>query len=182
MTTTTTPMDATTLAILETKKLFSEDTTILDDPTEKGIPQRFIDFADKFHENIGGTRIIFAHMTKSIYLDRPGKKPYKYNSSIAEPTCYFDSPSYHICIFYNRDVLELHLMDVVDKNKGLGTRLMNAILDAADDLGMKVKLIPIAYQSSDTPNFVSDCDRLKTFYKSFGFKPNNLNPYLTYIP
>ena len=179
----TTTIDATTRQIRHAKQFFSEQqqTTIVN-PIEKGIPQRFIDFADKFHENIGGTRIIFSHMTKAIWLDRRGRKPYVVNTTIPQPTVYFDTDDYHICMFYENDILELHLMDVMDKGKGLGSKLMNAMLDAADEIGIRVKLIPIAYASSDTPSFVDDCVRLKRLYMSFGFQPNNISPYLTYIP
>jgi hypothetical protein len=180
---TTFTTDETSYAIAQTKRVFSEGKeTDFCDPIGKGIPERFVDFAEKFNENIGGTRIIFAHMTKAIYLDRRGRKPYVVKTTIPQPTVYFDTDAYHICMFYENDILELHLMDVMDKGKGLGSKLMNAMLDAADEIGIRVKLIPIAYASSDTPSFVDDCVRLKRFYMSFGFQPNNISPYLTYIP
>jgi hypothetical protein len=179
----TTTIDPTTQQIRASKKTFSDrQQSTFVNPIEKGIPQRFNDFVEKFHENIGGTRIIFSHMTKAIWLDRRGRKPYVVKTTIPQPTVYFDTDAYHICMFYENDILELHLMDVVDKGKGLGSKLMNAILDAADEIGIRVKLIPIAYASSDTPSFVDDCVRLKRFYMSFGFQPNNISPYLTYIP
>ena len=69
-----------------------------------------------------------------------------------------------------------------NRNKGLGTELMNYLLDTADDMKVKVKLIPIAYKSSNTSDFISNTNRLKRFYMDFNFVPSRISPYLIYTP
>jgi len=53
------------------------------------------------------------------------------------------------------------VMDVADRNKGLGNEVMWMLVELADKFGITLTLVPTA-QDEDTPN-------LPNWYRSFGF-------------
>jgi GNAT superfamily N-acetyltransferase len=82
----------------------------------------------------------------------------------------------------SEDKIELSMIEVLDKGKGKGTFLLNTILDVVDELGLKLRLVPVDYTNfskSLLKNY-----RLRNWYKSFGFinLDGNKTPYLTYLP
>jgi hypothetical protein len=81
----------------------------------------------------------------------------------------------------NENLVELYWIEVYNNNKGIGTKLMNDILDAADEVNVEIKLIPIPLYS-----FNDDLEskiRLRNWYKSFGFRSKStLTPAMYYSP
>jgi hypothetical protein len=79
------------------------------------------------------------------------------------------------------NLVELYWIEVYENNKGIGTKLMNYILDAADEVSVEIKLIPIPFNT-----FRSDFEsriRLRNWYKSFGFySKSTLTPAMYYSP
>lgn len=71
-----------------------------------------------------------------------------------------------IVLSKNRNYVTLSKVVVADKNKGNGTRFMNALTNVADENGWTLALTP------DDSFGASSVSRLKKFYKRFGFKDN----------
>ncbi len=63
------------------------------------------------------------------------------------------------------DSIRISLIVVNDKNQGIGTKIMQDIISYADSVGKTITLTP----SSD---FGGSVNRLKKFYKRFGFVEN----------
>ena len=77
-------------------------------------------------------------------------------------------------------VIELYKIEVKNQGKGLGTDLMNTILDVCDYTNIKCELIPIEYincYEKSTP-----IDILTHWYGSFGFKKSKLTEFFFYTP
>ena len=77
-------------------------------------------------------------------------------------------------------VIELFKIEVRTQRKGLGTDLMNTILDVCDYTNIKCELIPIDYincYGKSTP-----IDILIQWYGSFGFKKSKLTEFFIYTP
>jgi hypothetical protein len=77
-------------------------------------------------------------------------------------------------------VIELFKIEVRTQRKGLGTDLMNTILDVCDYTNIKCELIPIEYincYEKSTP-----IDILTQWYGSFGFKKSKLTEFFFYTP
>ena len=77
----------------------------------------------------------------------------------------------------SKDTVELWWMETKPKGKGMGTQVLNTVLDAADELGIKVILCPIPQGEG-----AMSITKLRQWYASFGFKGNMFNPYMTYSP
>ena len=78
-------------------------------------------------------------------------------------------------------IVELFWIEVNYKNKGMGTLLLNKILDAADEVNVEIKLIPIPLHSCEF-DFESK-RRLRNWYESFGFRSKStLSPAMYYSP
>jgi GNAT superfamily N-acetyltransferase len=79
----------------------------------------------------------------------------------------------------SENMVELFKINVFDRGKGTGTKLMNHILDVSDELGITVKLIPINFLGESKNNF-----RLRNWYESFGFKKKGFmkRPEMYYTP
>lgn len=75
------------------------------------------------------------------------------------------------------DTVELYILQVKDKGKGIGTEAMNQVLDVADGLGINVCLIPAPYQNKDDMAYQQF---LRSWYASFGFVSSPLSPIMTY--
>ena len=77
--------------------------------------------------------------------------------------------------------VELFWIEVWDKNNGIGTNLLNKILDAADELNLEIRVIPIPFNKM--PFDWNAKRRLKEWYESFNFKSKStLTPALYYSP
>jgi hypothetical protein len=75
------------------------------------------------------------------------------------------------------NTVELYILQVKDKGKGIGTEAMNQVLDVADGLGINVCLIPSGYQDRDDMAYHQF---LRSWYASFGFVSSPLSPIMTY--
>jgi hypothetical protein len=176
--------DETTFSIKTSRVLLKKTREVTgDNPVKFGVPQFFVDFCRKFGTLLGyKTSITFCHQVKLVYLDRQYGKPFRYQSKEPLPTAFFETDDYFIQLFFDGNSVELHIIEVFNPNKGLGTELMNYLLDAADEMKVKIKLIPIAYKSSGTADFISNSNRLKRFYKDFNFVQSKISPYMIYTP
>jgi len=80
---------------------------------------------------------------------------------------------YHLSLIqHNSQCVEVYWIQVFDKCKGLGTEIMNHILDIADEQGIDVRAIP-----SDFDNPTKDprvLVKLRDWYRSFGFVAGKL--------
>lgn len=85
---------------------------------------------------------------------------------------------------YSDDSIELWIINVRNRGLGLGTELMNKVLDVSDRTGIKVKLVPIGYDSDKNTPKEYDL-RLSNWYSiGFGFRKSkfSFDPYYTYYP
>ena len=73
------------------------------------------------------------------------------------------------------DEIELWWMETKTKGQGMGTVLLNQVLDVADEMGIKITLCPI-------PQGDMSISTLRNWYSEFEFKGNKFNPYMTYKP
>jgi hypothetical protein len=75
------------------------------------------------------------------------------------------------------NTVELYILQVKDKGKGIGTMALNQVLDVADKLALNVCLIPAGYQNRDDMEYQKF---LRCWYASFGFVSSPLSPIMTY--
>jgi len=71
--------------------------------------------------------------------------------------------------------IELWWMQTATKGIGMGTTMLTAVLDIADELGIKISLCPV-------PQDNSSITALRNWYLDFGFKPSQFSPFMTYTP
>ncbi|MCQ9132852.1 GNAT family N-acetyltransferase [Streptomyces sp. IBSBF 2807] len=73
----------------------------------------------------------------------------------------------HLSLSVSRGYLLLFLITIpnAERGNGLGTRVMQHLISAADQRGIAMTLNP-------TDNFGADLDRLQDFYRRFGFITN----------
>ena len=69
------------------------------------------------------------------------------------------------------DCIELWWLEVTKKNAGLGTEIMNAILDTIDELSMKLYLtpVPFAAQARTKKDYANAFYRLRNWYDIIWF-------------
>lgn len=77
------------------------------------------------------------------------------------------------------NTVELQWIEVFDNGNGLGTDLMNDILDVSDKTGINIKVLPVDFKCNEFGGYLN---RLREWYRSFGFtsKIYNKTPYLHY--
>jgi len=100
----------------------------------------------------------------------------------------------------SEDTIELYFIEVLNEQcKGVGTNMINTILDVSDELGLNVKVIPSPFRTNnkfgdmikemeninlirkELKNVDTTYERLKGWYRSFGFKNKSiLQPYTLY--
>ncbi len=84
----------------------------------------------------------------------------------------------------NDTTIELLFLNVQDKCKGLGSKVLNNILDICDELGFILKVLPINYEIPKSMK-MSDKEYLKwlrEWYKSFDLVSIDKTPNLYFIP
>lgn len=94
-----------------------------------------------------------------------------------------EDQSYNLFFFpIKEDVVKLQYIEVIETNKGLGTKILNCILDAADEVGIKIEIFSSPFKSKyanissiKTPRSIKklqmiDNWRLINWYRDFGFK------------
>lgn len=67
---------------------------------------------------------------------------------------------------HDENTVELYWIETFEKCKGMGSDLMNTILDVADDLGIDIRTIPADF---DGVKGKYDIFTLRKWYESFGF-------------
>jgi len=104
----------------------------------------------------------------------------------------FVSPIYHSrsvgfnlsFIPFSGDSVELWKINVESRGKGYGSELLSKIMDVSDRTGIKIKLIPVDYDTDENSpkNYLQ---KLKEWYMEMGFqrpKFPSVDPYYTYFP
>lgn len=97
--------------------------------------------------------------------------------------CAFRSSTYNLGIaLLTQDKVGIQFLSVTDKGKGTGTKVINAILDAAEDSGITVEVFATPFDSKYADVPVSKLTRamkeeqelsiirLMDWYRSFGFE------------
>ena len=77
------------------------------------------------------------------------------------------------------DSIEVYMISAKKQGKGIGTRVMEQVLDLADDLGINVTLIPTPYKNKDDKQYLSF---LRQWYYDLGFDHSVFSPVMTYSP
>ena len=79
------------------------------------------------------------------------------------------------------NTVELGWIEINQRCKGVGTYIMNCILDTADDLGINVRVLPVDFDCGNVEP-LKYLKWLRSWYKSFGFKPySQFTPALKYF-
>jgi hypothetical protein len=84
----------------------------------------------------------------------------------------------------NDTTIELLFLNVQDKCKGLGSKVLNNILDICDEMGLILKVLPINYEVPKGM-YMTDKEYLKwlrEWYKSFDLITIDKTPNLYFIP
>ena len=75
------------------------------------------------------------------------------------------------------DSIEVYMIEAKMQNRGIGTRVMEQVLDLADEFGVNVTLIPTPYKNVDDEKY---CSFLRQWYYDLGFDHSPLSPIMTY--
>ena len=75
------------------------------------------------------------------------------------------------------DSIEVYMIESKLQNKGVGTRIMEQVLDLADELELNVTLIPTAYKNQDDHAYLSF---LRQWYFDLGFDHSTFSPVMKY--
>mgnify|MGYP002414218016 CR=1 FL=1 len=75
------------------------------------------------------------------------------------------------------DSIEVFMIESKLKNKGVGTRVMEQVLDLADQLGINVTLIPTPYKNVNDEKY---CAFLRQWYYDLGFDNSPFSPIMKY--
>jgi hypothetical protein len=78
-------------------------------------------------------------------------------------------------------VVELYKIEIKKPKCGIGTNLMNLILDVCDKMNIKCALIPVG-EFRNRYGMTTPTNVLIQWYGSFGFKKNVLTQYFIYTP
>jgi len=96
----------------------------------------------------------------------------------------FNSPLFRLkfCELSENEV-ELFWIETYSVGGGLGTQLMNQILDVADEMNIRIKAIPVPIRSNEINDGKCYLTRLRQWYQSFGFRSNVFDKVaMTYNP
>ena len=75
------------------------------------------------------------------------------------------------------DSIEVYMIETKKQGKGVGTRVMEQVLDLADELGLDVTLIPTAYKNQNDMQYLSF---LRQWYYDLGFDHSTFSPVMKY--
>jgi len=75
------------------------------------------------------------------------------------------------------DSIEVYMIETKKQGKGVGTRVMEQVLDLADDFGLDVTVIPTAYKNQDDHAYLSF---LRQWYYDLGFDHSAISPVMKY--
>jgi len=138
--------------------------------------------ASKFSEavKVEGVKRYFKHYVETVL---PGGKVYKEESDFEQHIEFRNEDFVFVLNAYNNDTVELYWLENISGKKGIGTNLMNILLDIADELNIKVRLcaVPFAakkiFSNSDT---YKAAIRLYNFYMDFDFVRTPRTPEFIY--
>ncbi len=75
------------------------------------------------------------------------------------------------------DSIEVYMIESKLQNKGVGTRIMEQVLDLADELELNVTLTPTPYKNVNDDKY---CAFLRQWYFDLGFDHSVFSPVMTY--
>lgn len=73
--------------------------------------------------------------------------------------------------------IEVYMIEAKIQNQGIGTKVMEQVLDLADELGINVTLTPTPYKNIDDAKY---CAFLRQWYYDLGFDNSPFSPVMTY--
>lgn len=77
----------------------------------------------------------------------------------------------------------LEYIEMFERGKGQGTKMLNSILDLADEFDIEIELVPVAVRNNGDWNETKLlCNRLRRFYMDFEFKAVFNSALLIYKP
>jgi len=107
----------------------------------------------------------------------------RYNESKRTRTLNYQCDEYKLILSeYNNQTIELWWIQVFNKGKGLGSEILNTILDLSNEMGTRIRVIPVDFDNKEKK--IENLVRLRKWYKSFGFESvdSNQSPVLYYEP
>jgi GNAT superfamily N-acetyltransferase len=140
--------------------------------------QKFIDvLSSKLRVSSSDWDWGIARQSVNVPVDEKCKKHY---TELMREKLVYDICTGSYCLqfsYVNDTTVELGIIEVFEPGKGLGTEVMNHILDTCDELGITVKTVPapivpeeeVLYGKRD-PNAFKIIQRLRRYYSSLGFK------------
>jgi len=100
------------------------------------------------------------------------------------PIATFETSSYILRFIPDgNQSVELYWIETTKKGNGLGTDLMNIILDISDEMNIKIKAIPSDFDEYKGSNKIPGkgyLPELRDWYRSFGFKSTIISPCVFY--
>ena len=84
----------------------------------------------------------------------------------------------------NKTRICLNHIEVYKAGTGLGSKMLDQILDIADEFSVEIELVPVCINSDDLSykQLKQGSNRLRQFYMDFGFKPTFNSALLVYRP
>jgi len=87
-------------------------------------------------------------------------------------------PTFNLVLSENTtDCIEVYMISAKKQGRGIGTRVMEQVLDLADELGIDVTLIPSPYKNKNDKQYLSF---LRKWYYDLGFDHNMFSPVMKY--
>lgn len=100
--------------------------------------------------------------------------------TVATCVCKFETEDWSLEVIpYNEKGIEIYKIESAKAKSGNGTKLMNMVLDVADDLNTEINLVPVPFTNRFGVIGI-DMYKLLTWYTSFGFVKSKLSQYLKY--
>jgi len=139
----------------------------------------YLDFISKFEEEMGVssyeqgfTTIEHEELLKNKFVD----------VSVFSHYTMFLTDEWSLTINpYNNKGIEIFKIEAKKSKSGVGSNLMNNILDIADELNLEVNLVPVPFQNRFGVIPAKE-NILRDWYKSFGFVTKPFTTYFTYKP
>lgn len=139
----------------------------------------YLDFISKFKEVMG------VEETESTFLNlghQEGSKNKLVEVSVYTHATRFTTDDWTLFVTpYNNAGIEIYKIEASKAGSGIGTNLMNSVLDIADELNICVNLVPVPFTNRYGIGGINHT-KLNEWYMSFGFKKNFHSRYLTYKP
>ncbi len=148
--------------------------------------KKVMEVVDAFREKVNFEKVIVANkrliagnqggnkMISSFFIDKGIKTSFAIKLEGA-----------HVELIYNttHNAIELWWLEVDNQSKGLGTKLMNDLLDVVEELGYKLYLTPVPFKNKKVytnKQMHNAFVRLRNWYESFGFETITNEPSLIF--